>query len=434
MDETFLLRSATLADGCTADVVIRGGKIEHVLTPGTQKGGKPAPTAEATQHEIDLRGYLLLPSPVEPHAHLDKALLGRRVKNTSGDLPGAIAAIKEAYESMTSDDIGRRGLQALTEALQHGFTAVRTHADCRMEMGTGGVEALLELREHVSGLIDLQVVALAGELTGPDAAANRANLVKCMELGADLVGGVPSLEQNPAASLKEFFAIATDSGSGLDLHVDETTDATVAVLRQLAEGVVMHGFDLPVTASHCVSLGMLDAETVRDTARIIATAGISIVALPQTNLFLQGRAARTQKPRGLTAIEDLLEAGVCVAGGGDNWRDPFNPMGRIDAMETASLLVAAGHLLVPDAYNCVSMHARTVMGLPAVKVESGYPADLLAIRATSLEEAIAGSDPERIIFKAGTVVARTAVIREVDTRLATTPYGEVQPSTTARTM
>lgn len=416
-DENFLLRAATLPDGRSADVALRGGKIAHIAEERTDEVSRSEPTEGATGRELNLEGYLLVPSAVEPHAHLDKALLGRRAKNVSGDLPGAITAIKKAYASMTADDIGRRSLQALTEALLHGFTAVRTHADCRMEIETAGVEVLLELRDRVSGLIDLQVVALAGELTGPNAAANRTSLLKSIALGADLVGGAPSQEPNPPAALKQLLAIATDSHCGLDLHIDETTDGTVTVLRQLADRVISTGFELPVTASHCVSLGVLEGETVRDTARAVADAGISVVTLPQTNLFLQGRATRTQKPRGLTAIKDLIEAGVPVAGGGDNWRDPFNPMGRIDPMETASLLVSAGHMLIPEAYDCVTKHGRTAMGLPAVKVEAGYPADLLAIRATSLDEAIASSDPDRIVFKAGAVVARTTVTREVDPQL-----------------
>ena len=41
----------------------------------------------------------------------------------------------------------------------------------------------------------------------------------------------------------------------------------------------------------------------REVAELVAAAGISVVALPQTNLFLQGREpAGIAIPRGLTAV------------------------------------------------------------------------------------------------------------------------------------
>ncbi|WP_026556126.1 amidohydrolase family protein [Arthrobacter sp. 35W] len=414
-ENTFVLRSAALSDGATADVYLKNGLIERVVPlAGAGVHAAGGPDAGVSAVELDLAGYLLLPSPVEPHAHLDKALLGSRVTNATGDLAGAITAIIEAYPSMTGDDIGRRGLKALGEALAHGYTAVRTHVDCREEIGTAGVRALVELRGRLAGLADLQIVALAGGVGGRDGAANRAVLAESLALGADLVGGVPSLEDDPTASLAELFAMAADHGRGIDVHIDETTDGGTFVLQQLAERVLASGFAGPVTASHCVSLGMQEPEVARKTARLIAEAGISVVALPQTNLFLQGRETTTRKPRGLTAVEDLLSAGATVAAGGDNWRDPFNPMGRIDAMETASLLVSAGHLLVGTAYECVSTHARTAMGLPEVRMAPGFPADLMAIRASSLEEAVAAGAPARIVFKGGRMVARTEVATTLD--------------------
>jgi cytosine deaminase len=138
-----------------------------------------------------------------------------------------------------------------------------------------------------------------------------------------------------------------------------------------------------------------------------------VVTLPQTNLLLQGRQASTRTPRGLTALSALRDAGVVVAGGGDNWRDPFNPLGRIDPFETAALLVAAGHMTVDDAYDAVSAAPRRVLGLPPVIVAPGFPADLLAIRAASLQDAVAGASQDRLVLRSGEVVARTSVVHEI---------------------
>jgi cytosine deaminase len=185
-------------------------------------------------------------------------------------------------------------------------------------------------------------------------------------------------------------------------------------LQTFAEEVARHGLSGRATASHCVSLGQQDPARAQRTARALADAGVAVVTLPQTNLWLQGRSHSTRVPRGLTAIGPLREAGVTVAGGGDNWRDPFNPLSRIDPFETAALLVAAAHYSPPDAYAAVSASPRRLMGLPPVEVVVGSPADLLAIRAADVVDAVAAASPDRWVFRSGELVARTRTIDEVD--------------------
>ena len=98
-----------------------------------------------------------------------------------------------------------------------------------------------------------------------------------------------------------------------------------------------------------------------------------------------------------------------MAAGGDNVRDPFNAMGRGDALETAALMVMAGHLTPEEAYASVSSSARKAMGLPPVAVQAGSPADLLAVRGRSLTEAIAAASEDRLVLKSGHVVCRTTL-------------------------
>ena len=65
---------------------------------------------------------------------------------------------------------------------------------------------------------------------------------------------------------------------------------------------VLGGFDLGATASHCVSLGQQPLEVQQATAERVAEADISVVVLPHTNLFLQGRG---QCPDAAGADRDL---------------------------------------------------------------------------------------------------------------------------------
>ena len=417
------LHNARLADGRLVDVVIDGGLIAAVepaqpRTVGVEAGdgaagatagaGRTAWTAGAGRI-VDLTGFVLLPAAAEPHAHLDKALTAEIVPNPTFDLLGAIMAWLELRTSLTADDIAARARAGALALLANGVTAIRTHVDVGEGIGVRGVEALVRVRAALADLVDLQIVALVSRpLVGLAGAENRAWQREAMAMGADVVGGSPHVDPDPPGHLQECVKLAAELGRPLDLHVDENLDPASGDLERLAAAVSDLGVTTRVTASHCVSLGMRTPDDQRRVAEAVAEAGIGVVTLPITNLYLQARGLPTVSPRGLTAVAALQAAGVVVAGGADNQRDPFNPMGRADPMETAALLVVAAHLPPMAAYEAVSTSARAVMGLPPVAIVPGAPAELLAIRAASVTEAVGDASGDRYVWHAGRLVARTA--------------------------
>jgi cytosine deaminase len=185
-------------------------------------------------------------------------------------------------------------------------------------------------------------------------------------------------------------------------------------LVHLARGVADLGWAPGrATASHCVSLGVQPAAQQAETAALVAAAGVSVVALPQTNLYLQGRDRTSSVPRGLTALRTLRAAGANVAAGGDNVRDAFNAVGRADPLETAALLVMAGHLAPEEAWPMVGAAARVAMGLPAAGPVVGATADLLCVEGDDLTSALARASETRTVVHAGRVVARSVVRRSL---------------------
>ena len=168
-----------------------------------------------------------------------------------------------------------------------------------------------------------------------------------------------------------------------------------------------------VTASHCVTLGLQSPDVQAAVSREVANAGVSVVALPQTNLFLQGRNHPTATPRGLTAIDALHQAGVLVCAGADNVQDPFNLVGRSDPLETAALLVMAGHRLPDEAFRMIGADARACLGLPPAEPAVGAVADLVAIDAPSVRGAIADAPMARKVFHRGKLVAATSQSRTI---------------------
>jgi cytosine deaminase len=162
-----------------------------------------------------------------------------------------------------------------------------------------------------------------------------------------------------------------------------------------------------------VRLGTLEPDALQAVITEVLASDIGIISLPITNLYLQGRQHAVSTPRGLTALRALLDSGVRVGAGADNVRDPFNPVGRSDALETASLLVTAGHLTLDEAYAAVSTGARSVMSLPLAGVEVGARAELLAVRGATLSDVVANASADRFVIHAGSLVAQSRVTYEV---------------------
>jgi cytosine/creatinine deaminase len=361
---------------------------------------------------VDLAGYVLLPGLAEPHVHLDKAFTAGRAVPVTPDLAGAITAWYGLRGHLTEEDFTERARLGAAGYLASGATVVRAHTDVSPVLGIIPLAALRAVRDELAGTLDIEIVAAANiPVTGTAGRENVAALRDAIDAGADVVGGAPWLDPDPTAACHVLLDIAAAAGLPVDLHVDETTDPAADTLRVLVD-LVRQGFGPRVTASHVVSLASRPPAARQHIAQALAEAGIGVVTLPQTNLWLQGRDDRPAPGRGLTAVGALRDAGVAVAAGADNIRDPFNPLGRTDPLETASLLAAAAHLTPAQALAAVTTDAWTVLGRPAPAVRPGAPARFVAVAAADADDAVAAPAPGRIVIRGGRVAARTSATRE----------------------
>ncbi|MCK9916922.1 MULTISPECIES: amidohydrolase family protein [Microbacterium] len=393
-----VLRSARLADGSLVDITL-DGELVAAVTPADA-------TAEIDEaSDLDLRGYLVVTAPAEPHAHLDKARSWDAARPPAGDLVRAIESWRAFAAGQTEDDIAARARAQALENLAAGTTAIRTHVDLFADHDPlRGVRALVRVREELAELIDIQLVALGGEWV-PDDVYEGA-----LDLGVDIVGGAPHLAADPHAELHRALDIAERRGAPVDLHTDESLDGPLTIVSYANR---VAAWSQPRSAGHCVRLGTLPADELAEVIAAVAAADLRIITLPITNLYLQGWEHPVSTPRGLTAARALLDAGVVLGAGADNVRDPFNPVGRGDALETASLLVTAGHLSLDEALTAITSGARAAMWLPEAGPVVGARAELLAVRADSLGEAIASGSPDRLVIHAGRLVARTTIHRDI---------------------
>jgi cytosine deaminase len=400
---TTWLRNARTIDGRLLDVALADGRVSEVRAAGDSATG-------AGSDVLDLDGYLLLASFVEPHAHLDKALTISRATHEATDALSAFNEMRAIALGFDHDDIVSRAEAALRIYLAYGTTTIRSHVNVGAEFGMRTLAALVEVRDRWHAIVDLELVAL---VTLPLEGEGADVLRQALAAGVGVVGGWLERESHPHAAVGKYLEIAGEFGVPIDLHTDETLDRSVLTLEAIADTVLDRGYSGRVTASHCVSLAMQPEGVQQRVSEKLARAGVTVVTLPQSNLYLQGRDQPVATPRGLTAIHSLRRAGVVVAAGGDNLRDVFNPVGRGDALEIGALMVAAAHLSVNEAIESVSAAGRAVMGREPVELSVGSPADLVAVRAVDANDALGGASPDRIVWKAGRQIARTTLSTEL---------------------
>jgi cytosine/creatinine deaminase len=364
-----------------------------------------ARTSAGPEIRTDGAGLLTLPAFADPHVHLDKALTSEFVPNVRGDLEGAIEGWIAFRHTQGVDDVHGRAHRAALALLANGVTAVRAHVDTGPDIGLTAVRAVLALRDELAGVLDIQVVACAGlPLSGVAGAQARTLAAEALALGADVLGGAPYIDEDPEAAYDAIIRIALEAGKGVDLHVDETLRPEVFTLPALLDRVE-GGFPHPVAVDHVVSLVVQPNGRRRRTIERLAASGVAVVTLPATNLFLQGRGGGTPVARGITAVHELLAAGVTVGAGVDNVRDPFNPTGRFDPLETASLLVTVAHLTDEQALTAVTAAPRSLMGID----EDGT--DTVALPGSSLADVIAAGPAAREVRRGDQVVALSRLER-----------------------
>ncbi|MEU2156697.1 amidohydrolase family protein [Streptomyces sp. NPDC019396] len=395
-----LLCGARLTDGRTVDVRLSGGRIEAVGTAGSlspppgssglsgtsSPSSPPSPLSPLKAHaaRVDLSGFLLLPAPAEPHAHGDTAL-------TAPSPDGPVSCALE--------EIQRRATEAALLQLGHGATALRSHVRIGDVQGLEPLEAVLQARRSLRGLAELTAVAVPRLLTGLAGADGLAMLRDAMKMGASVVGGCPDLDPDPVGYAETVLDMAAEHGCPVDLHTDGDDPARLARLATMAGGLRQE-----VSIGPCAGLARLPADVASRTADRLAANGVAVVCLPQGGCT--GAELRGTAPARL-----LRAAGVRLAAGSGAMRDTANPVGRGDPLEAAFLLASQGRLRAAEAYGAVSTAARRAMGLPEVRVEAGFPAELLAVRGQDLTGVLSLAY-SRIVVHRGRVVARTSAVRE----------------------
>ena len=392
------------------DIGIEGGSIVRIAPPGAIPGAPGTP-------ELDAGGRFVSPPLVDPHVHLDAVLtVGEPRHNESGTLIEGILTWAERKRTLTREDVNRRAREAILWEVAQGTGLIRSHVDV-CDPNLVALRALLELREEVRDIVELQLIAFPqdGILSFPD---GPELMREAMRLGCDVIGGIPHYEwtrEDGVAEVEFLFDLARETGKPIDLHCDETDDPESRFLEHVAAHTIREGMGGRVVAGHTTAMGSYNDAYAFKLIQILRRAGVTIVANPLDNIVLQGRFDTYPKRRGMTRVKELDAAGINVTCGHDSIMDPWYPLGRGSMLDALSMLVHVGQMTgrgeLFRAYEMVTTNALRSSGRGDWGVREGAPANLAVFDCEDEAEAIRLRPAARWVIRGGRVVAETEPAR-----------------------
>ena len=389
------------------DIGIKDGRIVAI------EAGLEAQAAET----IDAGERVAIPGFVEPHLHIDKALLHRRLPARLGTLDEAIRVTGILKSKQERNDVLDRSRRVLDMAVSNGTIAVRAHPDVDLIQGLIGVETLLELREEYKHLLDIQIVAFPQEGILKSEGTYKL-MEQAMNMGADVVGGCPYNElswDDTKRHIDMVFEMAKQYDADVDMHADFSDD--IGNLRfmsaaYIAKKAIETGWQSRVSLGHVTSLGSLEPADLEPIIEQLKQADVSIVTLPATDLYLGGRNDTSKPRRGLTPVRALHNSGVNVAYSSNNIRNAFTPFGKADMLLIGNMLAHVAQFGTPEHQQAIlsmgTYNAARAIGMGSdYGIAVGNRADIVILDTYLVADALLDIPARSWVVKRGKVTVVT---------------------------
>jgi len=385
------------------DIAISGGKISKIA---------PSIDGKAAQ-ELDAAGNLVTESYVNTHLHLCKVYTlmmmdEAALKDYHGaDMGKAMTAIELAAKVKENYDekwIIKNVRKACALAGRYGCTHIRAFADVDSKGKLEGIKALIRAREEFKGIVDLQVVAFAqdGLVREPGA---EALMRQAMDLGADVVGGIPWIEYTDAdiaEHVRICFELAKEYDKPVSMLVDDAGDNGLRSLEVMALETIRTGWQGRSLAHHARAMSLYPKPYLQKLAALLKKAEMGVVSDPHTGP-LHAR------------VRELLDEGVLVCLGQDDISDAYYPYGRNNMLEVAFL---NSHLLwfttredMETLYSMVTTNAAKAIGLKDFEIKEGAPANLVVLDQPNVLEALRFHEKPQYVISHGKLVDQTSMDR-----------------------
>ncbi len=407
-----VLRNARLRGGEVVDIAADGGIIRKV-GPSLEERGR---------QEIDAEGRLTTPPLCDPHLHLDGVLsVGDPRFNRSGTLLEGIAIWGERKPRLTRQELVENAVEAVLWEFAGGVQFIRTHADVT-DPTLLTLEALLEVKDRVKDLVDVQIVAFPqdGVYTFPE---GEALMVRAMEMGADVVGGIPHNELTREDGIRDVelaFELARKYDALIDIHCDETGDDQSRFVEVMARLALVTAMGEKVTASHTTAMHNYNNDYAFKLLGIAERAKMNFITNPFDNSVLQNRTDGYPRRRGHTRVDEMTARGINVCIGHDSIMDPWYPLGKGSMLQAAHLLLHTAHMSgyeqIFSLFDMITVNsARTLQVESLYGIEAGRPANFVVFDAVDEFEAIRLLPECLYVVRRGVVALRTRpAVRSLD--------------------
>lgn len=384
------------------DIAIHDGKFTKIATKIDETGVR----------EINAAGNLVSPPFIESHVHLDDALsVGNPRFNESGTLQEAIAIASDRKKTLSKNEVKTNAEKVISWLIANGVLKIRAHTDFSPDFTK--LEAILEVKDSLQDVVDIQVVAFPQE--GVFVQSGGKDLfAEAVDMGVDVVGGLPQAEITREDGIKQIefiFELAEKYNALIDIHTDETGDAQSRYLEVIAKYALKYDMPGRVTASHTTALHNYQNDYAAKVISHVKQASVNIVTNPFSNTILQNRFDGYPKYRGVTRVDELLAASVNVSIGNDNIMDPFGPLGKASMLQAAHLLAHTAHMTTNEQleqlFSMITMNGAITLGVEQYGIAEGLPADCIILDARNVQEAIRLTSECLFVIRGGNILVET---------------------------
>ena len=390
-------------------ILIEEGKISRIF-----------PQDEALNYSgeiLDGEEGIIYPPFVEPHIHLDATqTAGQPNWNQSGTLFEGIERWAERKSLLSHEDVKSRAWKTLKWQIANGVQYVRTHVDVSDPTLTA-LKAMLEVKKEIAPWVDLQIVAFPQEgiLSYPN---GEKLLDQAMEMGADVVGGIPHFEftrEYGVESMHIAFDIARKYNKQIDIHCDEIDDEQSRFVETVAALALKYDMGEKVTASHTTAMHSYNNAYASRLFRLLKMSKIHFVANPLVNIHLQGRFDTYPKRRGVTRVKEMLKNNINVCFGHDDVFDPWYPLGTANMLQVLHMGLHVCQLMgygqINDGLKLVTENSAKALGLTDYGIKEGNSANFIVLSAENGFDAVRRQVPTRYSIRHGKVISETQLAK-----------------------
>ncbi len=397
-----IIRNCNLGNNESTNILIKNGFIEDIAN-NIPKIGCP---------EINANNYFVSSPFIDSHFHMDATLsYGLPRVNQSGTLLEGIQLWGELKPTLTKEAIKNRARKLCKWAIARGTLTIRSHVDVSGD-NLLAVEALLEIKDEMKDYINLQLVAFPQD--GLLRSNCLDNLIKSLDMGVDVVGGIPHFERtmdDGSESIRILCELAEKRNLLVDMHCDESDDPNSRHIEMLTFHTNRLKMKGRVAGSHLTSMHSMDNYYFSKLIGLMTEAEINVIPNPLINITIQGKHDTYPKRRGMTRVPEQIKAGLNVAFGHDCVMDPWYPLGSHDMLEVAHMALHVSHMTgtneMTECYDSVTSSAAKVLQIDKYGIKKGSYADLVILQCKNKIEALRLKPTRLFVIKKGQIICST---------------------------